>query len=110
MSDTWISVLLNNSQTRTRYILLTDKYITYTYLHEATFFLRSSKSFILSTNSLSFKASDAVISPLNPIHPFILFFALRQSIIPGVQLKSGPYGPYFNTSNLFTHFLLALAF
>ena len=35
---------------------------------------------------------------------------LRGKIIPGVQLKSGPYGPYFNISNLFTHFLLALAF
>ena len=30
--------------------------------------------------------------------------------IQGVQLKSGPYGTYFNISNLFTHFLLALAF
>jgi len=25
-----------------------------------------------------------------------------QNIIPGVQLKSGPYGPYFNIGNLFT--------
>jgi len=24
------------------------------------------------------------------------------SLVPGVQLKSGPYGPYFNISNLFT--------